>query len=145
MKRYGTLNLALILFRVCYQVLINACIATPLWQSKPELSSKDEAGFGRREKLLRQLSSLENGPLAELEKANTERKHLLEKATIVLDKLVSTAAATRLEMERRDQAAAGSKDILEATRERVTQVRRGSGFARLSTRWTKIKEGGVIS
>ena len=74
---------------------------------------------------MRQLSSLENGPLADLEKANTERKHSLAKASLVLDKLVSTATATQLEMKRRDEAAAEAQDILQATRERATQVGRG--------------------
>lgn len=110
---------------MCYQVEKKICIATPLPQSEPGLSAKDVAGFGKREKLLRQLSSLENGPIADLEKANAERKQLLRKASLVLDKLVSTATATRLEMKRRDEAAAESKDILEATRKRVTQVGQG--------------------
>lgn len=114
-------------------------------QSEPGLSAKDVAGFGRKNKLLRELSSLENGPIADLEKANTERKHLLAKAGMVLEKLVATATANRLEMKRRDEAAAGSKDTLEATRKRVIQVRRESGFARRTILWTIIQGGGVIT
>lgn len=107
---------------MCHRLIKNACIATPLPQSEPGLSAKDMTGFGRREKLLRQLSSLENGPLADLKKTNTERMHLLAKASVVLDKLVSTATAAQLEMKRSDETAAEAKDILEASRERVTQV-----------------------
>lgn len=76
----------------------------------------------RQEGLFRELSLMENGPLAELEKSTTERKRRLAKAREKLDTLMLDLTATRLEMERRDAATASSRDGLESLRKRVVEV-----------------------
>lgn len=94
-------------------------------QRAPELSfpaGGGGEGSHKRDELLRELGALEGGPLPELEKSVAERKHLLAQARRLLDKLVSDLAAARLEVERRDGAAASSQGELEKLRERMVEV-----------------------
>lgn len=93
-------------------------------QQAPELSFPrgGEEGFHKRYELLRELGALEGGPLPELEKSVSERRHLLAQANQLLDKLVSDLGATRLELERRDGAVASSQSGLNILQERIVEV-----------------------
>lgn len=94
-------------------------------QQAPELSFPGRGGEGlhKRDELLRELGTLEGGPLPELERSVAERKHLLAQARQLLDKLASDSAAARLELERRDGAVVSSQSELKKLRERIVEVR----------------------
>lgn len=79
-------------------------------------------GFGEREELVRELSSLEEDLLPELEKCIAERKRTLALAGTLLDNLVSDASAARVEMEKRDGVAASSHKELQALQRRIVEV-----------------------
>lgn len=75
-----------------------------------------------RQSLLRELNSMENGPLAELEKSATERKRTSVEASLTLQKNEASATEARLELERRDAATRTSKDELSAIQQRTVKV-----------------------
>lgn len=94
-----------------------------LTQKSSELSDVPEGKvLPGREKLVRELSALEQGPLQELEKSVAEQKHTIAKASTVLEKLVSDARVVRLQMEASEKATKSAHEELKATQEKIHQV-----------------------
>lgn len=94
----------------------------PFEKRSPELNVPGGEGFDEREELVRELSSLEEDLLPELEKCIAERKRTLSQAGTLLDNLVSDASAARVEMDKRDGVAASSKKELQDLQRRLVEV-----------------------
>ncbi|CAM9130156.1 unnamed protein product, partial [Ectocarpus sp. 12 AP-2014] len=91
-------------------------------ERSPELNVPGGEGFDEREELVRELSSLEEDLLPELEKCIAERKRTISHAGTLLDNLVSDASAARVEMETRDGVAASSRKELQDLQRRIVEM-----------------------
>eukprot|EP00903_Cladosiphon_okamuranus_P005634 g5600.t1 len=89
---------------------------------EPSFPGGGEEGFHKRHELLRELGALEGGPLPELEKSVAERRHLLEQAGLLLDKLVSDLGAAQLELEHREGEIASTQSSLNILQERIVEA-----------------------
>lgn len=79
--------------------------------------------LGKHEALVRELRSIDDGPMAELEKAVREHEVLRVKASANLKNLENDAVNARREEEEMGTAAKMSKESMRAVQRRLEEVR----------------------
>ena len=92
-----------------------------------QVTTQDTGVANDRQALLRELCSIENGPILEVEKSIAARKKLETQAEDTLKRFTSDLDEARIELKRKETVAESSRKELEMTRRNVAQVETRQG------------------
>lgn len=84
--------------------------------------------LNKRERLKRELLSIEGGPIVDLERAVKERVEIRAEAKANLDRLLVGAEAARQEQHCKDSMASDVQEALGTLRKRVNEVRKATSM-----------------